>query len=68
MAETQEPRDYRRYRVRSGGKVVHRGITNDTVRRFQEHLQIWPDAEMEIVGAKVTKTAALEWERTHPLG
>lgn len=57
-------RDTHKYHLKQGGKVVHRGITNDLSRREQEHQSVYPGSKIKQVGRRTTKDAALKWERT----
>ena len=52
-----------KYHLKDGGKVVHRGITNDLDRRESEHQQEYPDTSIRQVGRRTTRDAALGWER-----
>lgn len=45
------------------GYVVHRGITNNPLRRQQEHQQQFPFSRLEVVSHPLTKEQALYWER-----
>ena len=56
-------RDTYKYHLRSGGGIVHRGITNDLNRREQEHQTEYPGSQIKQVGRRTTREAALEWER-----
>lgn len=56
-------RDTHKYRLWHKGKVVHKGITNDLERRENEHQDKWPGSRIEPIGPKVTRRAALDWER-----
>ena len=59
-----ETRDYYKYHIRVGHRIVHRGITNDLEHALNEHRQTWPDATIRQVGRCATRKAALEWERS----
>jgi len=61
MAGTE--RDTYKYHLKDGGKVVHRGKTNDLNRREGEHQAEHPGAKIHQVGRKTTDEAALKWER-----
>ena len=52
-----------KYQLKTGHKIVHRGITNDLERREQEHLESYPNAHITQVGRRTTRDAALDWER-----
>ena len=56
-------RDTYKYHLKKGRKVVHRGITSDLKRRESEHQEIFPGTEIEQVGRRTTRDAALKWER-----
>ena len=56
-------RDVYKYQLKKGGKIVHRGITNDLERREAEHRLVWPDSHIKQVGRQTTREAALKWER-----
>jgi len=56
-------RDYHRYELKRGKKVVYRGITNDPERREAEHRQEGKNfTHMHIIGPAVTKETAQKWE------
>lgn len=55
--------DTYRYYLKKGGKIVHRGITNDLNRREAEHQVRYPDSKLEPQGRRVTRESALKWER-----
>ena len=56
-------RDTYKYHLQGGGKIVHRGITNDLGRREAEHQEKFPGAEIRQVGRRTTREAGLRWER-----
>lgn len=56
-------RDTCKYHLKEGHKVVHRGITNDPVRREAEHQEEFPGSRLVQVGRRTTREAALKWER-----
>ncbi|MDP6513022.1 MAG: hypothetical protein QF878_07540 [SAR202 cluster bacterium] len=56
-------RDTYKYQLKKGGKIVHRGITNDLDRRQQEHQDEYPNSRIKQVGRQTTREAALKWER-----
>ena len=59
-----KPRDTYKYQVRVGRKIVHGGITNDLLRRENEHKRTFGQrAKLSKVGRKTTRDAALAWER-----
>lgn len=58
-----DERDTSKYHLKEGKKVVHRGITNDLVRREAEHQEQFPGSHIEQVGRKTTRDAGLKWER-----
>ena len=56
-------RDTYKYHLKKGGKVVHRGITNDLNRREAEHQKEFPGTTLRQVERRVTRESALKWER-----
>ncbi len=59
-----KPRDYRKYEIKVGNKVVHGGITNRPLEeREKEHQQKWPSGHIKQVGVATTEEAAREWEK-----
>ena len=56
-------RDTYKYYVKKGDKIVHRGITNDLNRREAEHQERFPGTKLIPEGRRVTREAALKWER-----
>lgn len=56
-------RDTYKYHLKSGKRIVQRGITNDLNRREQEHETEYPGSQIKQVGRRTTREAALEWER-----
>lgn len=55
-------RDTYKYQFKNGKKIVHGGITDDLVRREQEHRQKWPKGHITQVGRRTTEEAARRWE------
>ena len=55
-------RDTYKYHLKDGGKVVHRGITNNLDRREGEHQHKFPGTSIEQVGRRVNRESALKWE------
>lgn len=55
-------RDTTRYELRNGNKVVYVGITNDPIRRDQEHAADKNFTKMVPIGPKVTRATAERWE------
>jgi len=56
-------RNYNRYQLKDGQKVVYIGITNDPERRVAEHQDEGKRFNrMNIVGPAVTKRSAENWE------
>lgn len=51
-----------RYLLQNGSEIVYVGITNDPVRREAEHSVDKNFTSMKIVGPKVTRTTAEQWE------
>lgn len=57
-------RDTYKYHFKIGGKVVHRGITNDLNRREGEHKnKFGSNGRITQVGRRTTREAGLKWER-----
>lgn len=57
-------RDHTRYELYDGNTKVYVGITNDPERREAEHANDGKDfTRMNIVGPKVSKDTALDWEQ-----
>lgn len=56
-------RDTYKYHLKRGGRIVHRGITDDPKRREQEHQQEHPGTKIKQVGRRTTREKALDWER-----
>lgn len=63
MASKSKPRDTYKYHLIKDRKVVHRGITDDPVRREKEHQQEFPGSHVKPIGRRTTREAALDWER-----
>jgi len=55
-------REYSKYILRNGKKIVYVGITNDPDRRMQEHSQDKNFTTMQVVGRKTTQDGAKNWE------
>ena len=58
-------RDTYKYVLKSGGVIIYRDVTNDLVRRAQEHKVRYPDSRVIQVGRRTTRAAALAWKRKH---
>ena len=43
--------------------MLHRGITDDLIRREAEHQRDYPRSKIQQVGRRTTRAAALKWER-----
>ena len=56
-------RDTYKYHLKSGKKIVHRGVTNGLSRREQEHQVEYPGTRISQIGRRTTREVALEWER-----
>ena len=56
-------KDTYKYLLKKGGKIVHRGITNDLNRREAEHQKQFPGTKLQQEGHRVTRESALKWER-----
>jgi len=63
MAKKRKPRDTYRYHFIKGGKIVHRGETDDLDRREAELRVKYGGGHIVQIGPKVTKETALKWER-----
>ena len=61
-AMTRHRRDTHKYVFKIGNKIVHGGITDDLVRREEEHQQKWPKGHIKSVGRRTTEDAARKWE------
>ena len=56
-------RDTYKYHFKKGNKIVHTGITNDLLRREQEHKRTFGESgHIKKVGRATTRDAALKWE------
>ena len=55
-------RDTSRYELHQGNKVVYVGITNNPERRMREHEADKDFGKMVIIGRKVTRATAENWE------
>ena len=55
-------RDYSKYELKKGNKVLYVGITKDPDRRHNEHRNDKRFGHMLVVGNKTTKEAAEKWE------
>ena len=56
-------RNYYRYELKDGKKVVYRGITDNPDRRENEHNQTGKRfSQLNIIGPSVTKPTAEKWE------
>jgi len=56
-------RNYHRYNLKQGHKVVYKGITNNPERREEQHKDEGKRfTKMQVVGPSVTKDAAEKWE------
>ena len=62
-ASMAKDRDTYKYHLKDGKKVVYRGITNDLERRGAEHQEQFPGSQIQQVGRRSTRDAALKWER-----
>jgi len=58
-------RDTYKYVLKRGGVIIYRDVTNDLVRRAQEHKARYPDSLIVQIGRKTTRAAALEWKRKY---
>lgn len=56
-------RDTYKYHLKQGKKVVHRGVTYDLERREAQHQEKFPNSNIEQVGRRTSRDAALKWER-----
>ncbi|MBA7596786.1 hypothetical protein ES703_03775 [subsurface metagenome] len=57
-------RDTTKYHLKSGGKIVHRGITDRPLKeREQEHQKDFPGSRIVKVGRQTTRDRAKAWER-----
>ena len=56
-------RDYSRYELWDGNKIVYIGITNDPDRRIGEHGAKKKFSTMQVSGPKVSEETARIWEQ-----
>jgi len=56
-------RNYKKYELKNGSKVVYRGITNDLERRETEHAQDKKFTSMKQVGRACSEQSARKWEQ-----
>ncbi len=56
-------RDTYKYHLKKAKIVVHRGITYDLERREAQHQEQFPGSRIQQVGRRITREAALKWER-----
>ena len=64
MARKQNPRNFTRYVVKTGNKILHGGITERPLEeRAEEHKRRWPNSHVNKVGPKVTEETARQWEK-----
>ena len=57
-------RDTYKYQLKTGNKVIYRGVTIDLERREKEHQKTSPGSHVVQVGRKTTRAAALKWEQS----
>jgi len=58
-------RNYFRYTLKRGNKIVYFGITNNLKRRLSEHKQTGSKfTSMSKIGPAVSRQSALNWERS----
>lgn len=61
---TMRSRNYYRYELRDGRRIVYIGITNNPPRREPEHESEGKQfTNMNVVGPAVTKESAEQWEK-----
>jgi len=58
-----DEKDTYKYHLKQGRRVLHRGITDDLIRREAEHQRDYPRSKIQQVGRRTTRAAALKWER-----
>ena len=56
-------RDTYKYQLKQGRKTIYMGITYDLKRREAQHQMKYPGSVIEQVGRRVSREAALKWER-----
>lgn len=57
-------RNYYKYYLKKGRKIVYIGITDDLKRREEEHRSVGKDFDKIVkVGYRVTKESAKKWEK-----
>ncbi|OIR01325.1 hypothetical protein GALL_166130 [mine drainage metagenome] len=57
-----QKRDYHKYELKKGNKLLYVGITNDPERREDEHKNDKRFGHMNIIGNATTKEGAEKWE------
>ncbi len=56
-------RNYNRYNLRDGRKIVYKGITKNSEQRLEQHKDSGKRfTNIQIVGSQVTKNSAERWE------
>jgi len=58
-----DEKDTYKYHLKRGRRVLHRGITDDIIRREAEHQRDYPGSKIQQVGRRTTRAAAFKWER-----
>ena len=58
-------RDTYKYVLKRGEVIIYRDVTNDLVRRAQEHKTRYPDCNIVQVGRKTTRAAGLKWKQSY---
>lgn len=62
----QRKRDYQKYVIKVGKKIVHGGITTlDLKDREKQHQQKWRRGHIVKIGRRTTEEAARKWEKEH---
>lgn len=57
-------RDTTKYHLKCGSKIVHRGITDRSLKeRESEHQRDFPGCRIVQVGRRTTRERGLKWER-----
>ncbi len=59
-----ESRNWQKYQLRQGRKIVHGGITSQTLEeREAQHQQEFPGSTISKVGRSTTEEGARNWEK-----
>ena len=56
-------KDFYKYHLKRGIKIVYRGITDNLERAELEHQAMFPDSHVQQIGVRTTYEHARLWER-----